>query len=138
MQLLDITKFDTDFDFLSKAKLDIENKWIKEKIISENQSFTDFIKRINVAKYILMVDTEHAIPFNFILTDECSYVFYCGTGDESIDSKGSKYIAGVIHKTDYNIYQLKEITSADLAVNEKITPDVPYFIIDGKNYVFND
>lgn len=137
MRLLDITKFNTDFDILSQAKLDIENKWKKEKLIAEHQPFTDFIKHVNVSKYILMFDDETAIPFNFILTDNQSYLFYCGTGNERIDVRATNYIVGIIDSLDYNIYGLSEVTTTDLMINDKVMPDTPYFIIDRKNYIFD-
>lgn len=138
MQLLDITKFDTDFDYISKAKSVIEDMWIENKIIKEHLSFTEFMKRINVAKYILMINEDNAVPFNFIKTKDNVYVFYCGTSEESLNEESFKYIANVLSRTKYDLNALSEVTNQDLALEERYIPEPPYFVINGKNYVYKE
>lgn len=138
MQLLDITKFDTDFDYISKAKSVIEDMWIENKIIKEHLSFTEFMKRINVAKYILMINEDNAVPFNFIKTKDNVYVFYCGTSEESLNEESFKYIANVLSRTKYDLNTLSEVTNQDLALEERYIPEPPYFVINGKNYVYKE
>lgn len=138
MQLLDITKFDTDFDYISKAKSVIEDMWIENKIIKEHLSFTEFMKRINVAKYILMINKDNAVPFNFIKTKDNVYVFYCGTSEESLNEESFKYIANVLSRTKYDLNALSEVTNQDLALEERYIPEPPYFVINGKNYVYKE
>lgn len=138
MQLLDITKFDTDFDYISKAKSIIEDMWIENKIIKEHQSFSEFMRRINVAKYILMITEENAIPFNFIKAKDNVYVFYCGTSEESLNEESFKYIANVLSRTKYDLTLLTEVKEVDLVLEERYIPELPYFVINGKNYVYKE
>lgn len=138
MQLLDITKFDSDFDYISKAKSIIEDMWIENKIIKEHLSFSEFMKKINVAKYILMITEENAIPFNFVKTKDNAYVFYCGTYSESLNEESFKYLANVLSKTKYDLNILTEVTDRDLALEERYIPEPPYFVISGKNYIYKE
>lgn len=127
MKILDIQHIDSDFDEWALAKSNIESN-NKDKL-----PLTDFIKTLNVHKHIILLDELTVIPFNYVVTKQEKYLFICGTSDNKVNDRAIKIISNILIKSKFNILDnLKECSSSELLMSDKIMPDFPCILFNNK------
>lgn len=131
MKILDIQHIDTDFDEFAIAKRDIE----ETNKINKHQSLTEFIKTLEINKFVLMIDESTVIPFNYFVTNKDKYLFICGTSNSEINDTGCKIISQLLIDSKFNIYDnLIKYKPEDLLLSGKILPDFPFIIYNNAHW----
>lgn len=131
MKIIDITKFNEDFNELALAKMDIENVWK-----TKNMTFYDFYRKLDLTYNSFVYWGEIIIPFSFVKGYNDNYLFYSGCGDSKVNEYFEDVVSTLLIKHKYNLIgALNEVTVENLIEAKVAAPDYPYFLINQKYYV---
>lgn len=133
MKFIDITKINEDFNEIALAKFDIENVWK-----TTNINLYDFLNRLKIINSFIYSNNE-IINFSYIKGFKDNYIFYNGHIDNKLNEHFIDILSKLLAKSNFNLISiLNEIKIEDLVLNEKTSPDYPYFLIDRKYYIFKE